>query len=86
MTAQQIKACRLIEQLPEETLRQAICILNKLVFNVKSNTAQLTEQETERQKRLAALEELRNTREELIALNIDWEAEVREAIREKYGV
>ena len=86
MTAQQIMACRLIEQLPEETLSEVICLLNKLASNVKSNTAQLYEQETERLKRLAALEELRKTREELIAMNIDWETELMEAIRDKYGV
>lgn len=86
MTAQQIKACRLIEQLPEETLTEVISLLNKLAFNVKSNNEQLAEQEKERQKRQGALEELRKTREELIAMNIDWEAELREAIREKYGM
>ena len=86
MTSQQVKACRLIEQLPEETLTGVITLLNNLASNVKSNTGQLAEQEKERQKKLAALEELRKTREELIAMNIDWETELKEAIREKYGV
>ncbi|MBQ7652193.1 MAG: hypothetical protein IJS15_14625 [Victivallales bacterium] len=86
MTTLQIKACRLIEQLPEAKLVEVINILNKFVSDVKSNTDSFAEQETERKKRLAALEELRKTREELIAMNIDWNTELREAFKEKYGV
>lgn len=86
MTTLQIQACRLIEQLPEEKLTEVVDLLYKLTFSLKNNAEHLAEQDAERLKRLAAIDELRKAREKLISMNIDWETELEEAMREKYGV
>ena len=58
----------------------------KLTANVKSYDELPAKLEMERQQRLKAFEDLRKAREKLIAMNIDWEAELKEALHEKYGV
>ncbi len=86
MTKLQAQACHLIEQLPEEKLAEVVSLLYKLTANVKSYDELPAKQEMERQQRLKAFEDLRKAREKLIAMNIDWEAELKEALHEKYGV
>ena len=78
------QAQELLTQLPDEKLADVIVILKKLVLNLKTDNLP-AKQEAERQKRLAALEDIRKTREELIAMDIDWKSELVEALKEKYG-
>ena len=85
MTKLQNQACNLIALLSEEKLVEIVELLKKMTSNAEKENAMLTEQRDERQKRLAALDELRKAREKLIAMNIDWETELEEALREKYG-
>ncbi len=85
MTKLQNQACHLIALLSEEKLVEIVELLKKMTSNAEKENAMLTEQRDERQKRLAALDELRKAREKLIAMNIDWETELEEALREKYG-
>ena len=85
MTTRQ-QAQELLAQLSEDKLQEIIAILKKLTSKECSDDELLTEQDAERQQRLKAFEDLKIAREKLIAMNIDWEAELKEALHEKYGV
>ena len=85
MTKLQTQACHLIEQLSEETLVDVVAQLKELAAKKKTEEERLAEQKAERQKRHDAYEELMKLREELIAMDIDWEAEKAAALKEKYG-
>ena len=85
MTTRQ-QAQELLAQLSEDKLQEIFAILKKLTSKECSDDELLTEQDAERQQRLKAFEDLKIAREKLIAMNIDWEAELKEALHEKYGV
>ncbi len=84
MTKLQAQACQLIGQLPEDKLEEIVTILKKATSENKEEKQ--AEQKVDRQKRHEAFEGLLKLREELIAMNIDWKAEVKQAMLEKYGV
>ncbi len=85
MTTRQ-QAQELLAHLSEDKLQEIFAILKKLTSKECSDDELLTEQDAERQQRLKAFEDLKIAREKLIAMNIDWEAELKEALHEKYGV
>ena len=86
MTMLQNQACQLITLLSEDKLEEIVELLKKLTSNAEADDIMLQNQMNERQKRLAALDELRRAREKLISMNIDGETELKEALKEKFGV
>ena len=83
-TRQQAQA--LLAQIPEDRLQEIFALLKKFTSKECSDDEPLAEQKVERQQWLEAFEDLRKAREKLSAMNIDWEAELKEALHEKYGV
>ena len=84
MTTRQ-QAQELLMRLPENELQKVLQYMLSLSSEtVDSNVA--FDEENDRRTRMHALAELRRAREELIKLNINWKAELDEALKERYGI
>ena len=84
MTTRQ-QAQELLMRLPENELQKVLQYMLSLSSEtVDSNVA--FDEENDRRTRMRALAELRKAREELIKLNINWKAELDEALKERYGI
>ena len=84
MTTLQTEACQLIEQLPEEQVVEVVTLMKKMKSEAKSEEEKRAEREAELQRRREGLEGLLKLREKLIAMDVDWAEEVKQAIKEKY--
>ena len=84
MTTRQ-QAQELLTHLPENELQKVLQYMLSLA-SVSPDTNIEPNEEDDIKARLKALAELRKAREEIIKLNIDWKAELDEAMKERYGM
>ncbi len=84
MTTRQ-QAQELLMRLPEKELQKVLQYMLSLT-SATSDANTGPNEEDDIKARLKALAELRKAREEIIKLNIDWKAELAEAMKERYGI
>ncbi len=84
MTTRQ-QAQELLTRLSENELQKVLQYMLSLT-SASPDTNTVANEEDDRNARLNALAELREMRKEILQLNIDWKAELDEAMKERYGI